>query len=114
MKKDINKGVIINKLDELSYIHWIDIFVESVLEKSGISYEEAIIDSMEGGKRIFLSIDGTEYTIRTCDFLVTKVDQTNRPCAALINYTLYKQVETEKGMYGEEVFEGSEESEWNN
>ena len=109
VKREYSKGVIINTLAESSYIKWIEPFVMTVLEKSGIRYKETIIDSMEGGKRIFLLIDGIEYTIRTWNFEVTKNDLNNRPCAAMIDYTLFKEVNGEN--HYKEIFEGFEEVE---
>ena len=99
----------INKLDESSYIQWIEPFVANVLKKSNVNYKEVIINDMEGCKRIFLIIDSIEYTIRIWDFIVTKVDSKNKPCIAMINYTLFKQVID--GNYSEEIFEGFEEIE---
>ena len=113
MEKEIKKGIIINKLEDSSDIQWIESFVTKVLEKSGVSYSEAIIDTMESSKRIYLIIDGNEYTIRTWDFTVTKTDANNIPCAEMIDYTLYKQVE-EEGGYHKDIVEGSEEIEWIN
>lgn len=113
MEKKTSKGII-NKLEESSYIKWIDPFVETVLEKSNISYKEAIIEDIEINKRIYLIIDGTKYTIRTWDYSVTKTDANNKPCAELVDYTLYKQMEGDDGIYNKDIFEGSEEIEWTN
>lgn len=114
MEKEINKGIVINILDKSCYIPWIETLVESVLEKSGVGYQEIIIEGMEGSKRIFLTVDGVEYTIRIWDVSATKIDQNNRPCAARIEYTLFKQVEGDVGNYSIDIFEDYEEIEWDN
>lgn len=114
MKRESSKGTIIVNVNKPSYAQWIETFVATVLGKSGVSYNEAIIDDIEFSKRIYLTVDGTEYIIRTWNFFVIETDENNVPCAEEVEYTLYKEMENEDGSYSECIFEGSEKIEWTN
>lgn len=114
MKRESSKGTIIVNVDQPSYAQWIEKFVATVLEKSGVSYNEVIIGYIEFSKRIYLTVDGTKYVIRTWDFSVIETDENNVPCAEEVEYTLYQEMEDEDGRYSQGIFEGSEKIEWTN
>lgn len=105
---------IINKVDDASYVQWVKEFVRQVIQVSGIECKKVIIEDIEWSKRIFLEIDGEEYTIRTWDFLPLEHDEQGYPCAEIIQYTLFKIVEDDDGSHGEEVCDGNLMIKWKN
>lgn len=105
---------IINKVDDASYVQWVKEFVRQVIQVSGIECKKVIIEDIEWSKRIFLEIDGEEYTIRTWDFLPLEYDEQGYPCAEIIRCTLFKIVEDDDGSHGEEVGNGALMIKWEN
>lgn len=83
---------IINNVTEEGYIQWIENFVREVISKANLKCQEVVIEDIEWSKRIFLKIDGEDYTIRTWNFHVVEYDENNVPCAEIVDYTLYKMV----------------------
>lgn len=63
---------LINKVTEESYTQWIEKFVTNVLNKGNVDYKEVIIEDIEFSKRVFLTVDGEEYDIRTWNFRPVK------------------------------------------
>lgn len=104
----------INKVTEESYVQWIENFVINVLYKERLTYTEVIIEDIEFDKRIFLNIDGEEYSIRTWNFRPIDTDKNGNTCAEVVDYTLFKMVSDTDGSHGEEVGEGSFIIEWTN
>ena len=96
---------LINKVTEESYTQWIEKFVTDVLNKGNVRCKEVIIEDIEFSKRVFLTVDGEEYDIRTWNF---------QTCAEMVEYTLFKMVDDEHGSHGEEVDEGRLRIEWKN
>jgi hypothetical protein len=105
---------IINKVTETSYIQWIEGFVKTVLEKAEIQCNEVAIEDIEFSKRIFLIIDGEEYSIRTWSFHPIGTDANGETCAENVDYTLYEMVNDEAGSHGENISDGSIKIEWKN
>lgn len=106
---------IINKVNDPNYIQWIEKFVTQVIEKSKLACEEVIIDDIEDSKRIYLSIDGEEYAIRTWNFRSVKKDEKDRTCAEMVEYSLYKIIDDGNGSgHGEDVSKGLLMIEWKN
>lgn len=105
---------LINNVTEESYIQWIEKFVADVLNKGNINCEEVVIDDIEFSKRVFLTVDGEEYDIRTWNFCPVKKDENGQTCAEMVEYTLFKIVVDKLGSHGEEVDEGCLRIEWKN
>jgi hypothetical protein len=105
---------IINKVTETSYIQWLEGFVKTVLNKAKIQCNEVTIEDIEFSKRIFLTIDGEEYNIRTWSFHPTGTDANGETCAENVVYTIYKMVADKDGSHGEESGEGRIGIEWKN
>lgn len=83
---------IINKVDDLGYIQWVEQFVSRIIQKSKISCEEVIIEDIEYSRYIYLKIDGEEYDIRTWNFHPVKKDEKNYTCAEMVDYTFFKMI----------------------
>lgn len=106
---------IINKVDDPNYIQWIEKFVTQVIRESNLSCEEVIINDIEDDKRIYLNVNGEEYAIRTWNFRPVKKDEKDRPCAEMIDYTLFRMADDGDGSgHGEEICNGSLRIEWKN
>lgn len=106
---------ITNKVNNPNYNQWIEKFVTQVIKKSKLPCEEIIIDDIEDSKRIYLIVDGEEYTIRTRNFHSVKKDEKDRTCAEMVDYSLYKMIDDGDGSGpGEEVCNGSLRIEWKN
>lgn len=103
---------IINKVTDESYIQWIEKFVEKVTKRANIQCQEITVEDVEHSKRIFLTIDGEEYIIRTWNFHPVKKDEDGKTCAEMVGYTLYKMVMDNNGSHGETVDEGKIKIEW--
>ena len=73
-----------------------------------------VIDDIEFSKRVFLTVDGEEFDIRTWNFRPSKKDENGQTCAEMVEYTLFKMFSDELGSYGEEVDEGYLRIEWEN
>lgn len=114
-RKEENNLTIINKVNDPNYIQWIEKFVTRVITKSKLSCEEVTIEDVEDDKRIYLNIDEEEYAIRTWNFRPVKLDEEKRPCAEIVDYTLFKMVDDGDGSgHGEEICNGSLRIEWKN
>lgn len=109
-----DKSKIVNKVEDESYIQWIEEFVKEVLALSDIFYEETTIVNIEPSKRVFLSVDGQKYTIRTWSFRPFSTDDDGRINAETVLYTLYKVMENDEGSFGEEISTGNGLIEWKN
>lgn len=106
---------IIDKVNDKGYIQWIEDFIKHVIQKSKISCEEVVIEDIEYSKRIYLSIDGKEYVIRTWNFHSVKKDEQNHTCAEIVDYTLFKMIDDgDDGSHGEEICKGSIRIKWKN
>ena len=106
---------IINKVTNSDYIKWISEFVKNVLSLSKITYNEVIIEDIEPSKRVFLNVDGQEYTIRTWRFYSIRMDFNGDTNGEAVEYTLYKIVDDKNGgSYGEEVDSKSTAIYWEN
>ncbi len=57
-----------NNVTNEAYTQWIEGFVRTVIQDADIECKELVIDDIEESKRIFLLIDGKEYTIRTWSY----------------------------------------------
>ena len=107
--------IIVNKVKDKNYTQWIEDFVKSVVVYNAhIRYREIIIEDIEPDKRIFLLVNGEEYTIRTWDYQPINVDSNGRVCEEMVIYTLFKTVTDEHGSHGEVVIEGNLKIKWDN
>lgn len=102
-KEQNGKMEIINKVTDKAYIQWIEDFVGRVLKLAKLSYKEAVIEDVEHFKRIYLTIDGKEYIIRTWGFHPVERDENGNTCAEMVEYTLYEMVPDKDGSHGKEV-----------
>ncbi|MCC8051542.1 MAG: hypothetical protein LIP10_12965 [Clostridiales bacterium] len=100
---------IINKADCESYEQWVEGFVRGVLESGNIDCAEVTIDDLDGD-RIWLTVDGAEYHIRTWNFEPVHYDAENRPDAEIVSYSLFKVLDD----YAEEIEYNSRRIEWVN
>lgn len=105
---------IINKVTDEGYIQWIEDFVRQVLQKAKLSYEEVVIEDIEPSKRIYLTIDGKEYSLRTWNFHPVEKNENGNTCAEMVEYSLYEMVSNKDGAHGKEVDFGIMKIEWNN
>ena len=105
---------IINKVTDKDYIQWIEDFVKRVLQTAKLSYKEVVIDDIEPDKRIFMTVDGTEYDIRTWGFHPVEKDGNNNTCAEMVEYTLYEMVPDKDGSHGKEVDNNMIKITWKN
>lgn len=105
---------IINTINDPNYIQWIEKFVTRVIKKSKLLCKEVVIDDVDD-KRIYLSVDGAEYNVRTWNYRLTKKDEEDRPCAEMVDYTLFHMVDDGDGSgHGKEICNGSLRIEWKN
>ena len=58
---------ITSNIENSNYTQWIRGFVESVINQADLKCDEVVIDEIDD-KRMWLVIDGAEYTIRTWNF----------------------------------------------
>ena len=105
---------IINRIEDATYIQWVEKFVNQIIQKSKISCKEVIIEDIEHSRHIFLSIDGEEYDIRTWNFHSIGKDENNQICAEKVDYTLFRMVKDDTGSHGEEICKGFLKIEWKN
>lgn len=105
---------ITNKVTDPGYVQWIEQFVTNVIMQSKITCEEVIIEDIEYSKRIFLLMDREEYIIRTWSFYPIEKDAKGYTCAEKVDYTLFKMIEDDIGIHGEEICEGSLAINWIN
>ena len=105
---------IINKVTDSSYIQWVEKFVQDVLDRAQISCNEVVIEDIEPDKRIFLTLDGEEYDIRTWNYQVVKKDTLGIPCAEMVRYSLFVMVNDDTGSHGDEADYGTIKIEWKN
>lgn len=103
-----------NNVTNEAYTQWIEGFVRTVIQDADIECKELVIDDIEEGKRIFLLVDGKEYTIRTWSFIPAEEDEKGHVCAETVSYTLYKMVQDKTGSHGEEVYNGTCSIDWEN
>ena len=104
---------IVNKITDEAYIQWIEHFVRVVIFKAYIKCSEVVIADIEQSKRIFLLIDGKEYTIRTWSFVPVEDDDKGHTVSENVTYTLYRMVDDENGSHGETVNDGQINICWN-
>ena len=105
---------IINKTEDKNYIQWVEKFVRRAIELAKPDTEQVIIEDIEPDKRIYLTVDGKEHTIRTWNFQPVERDRDGKPCAEIIDYTLFKDVKDETGGHGEEIDFGTLKIQWEN
>ena len=105
---------ITSNIENSNYTQWIKGFVEAVINQSDLKCDEVVIDELDD-KRMWLIIDGAEYTIRTWNFEPITYDLQGRTCGERVDYTLFKDVsDGNGGGHGEEVCRGVEIIRWNN
>ena len=105
---------ITSNIENSNYTQWITGFVESVINQADLKCDEVVIDELDG-KRMWLTIDGSEYGLRTWSFEPVSYDSQGRPCSERVDYTLFKDVsDGNGGGHGEEVCHGVEIIRWNN
>lgn len=105
---------IINKVTDSSYIQWVEKFVQDVLDRAQVSCNEVVIEDIEPRKRIFLTVDGEAYSIRTWNFRPVKKDDDGKTCAEMVEYTLYEMVRDNAGSHGANVSAGTIRIDWKN
>ena len=113
-KGEIDNMKIINKVTYESYVQWIEQFVEEVLRRAKLNYEEVVIEDIEHSRRISLIIDGKEYSLRTWSFHPVEEDSNGDTCAEMVQYTLYEMIPDKDGSHGEEVDFSLIRIEWKN
>ena len=105
---------ITSNIENSNYTQWITGFVESVINQADLKCNEVVIDEVDND-RIWLTIDGTEYIIRTWNFEPVTYDLQGRTCGERVDYTLFKDVsDGNGGGHGEEVCRGVEIIRWDN
>ena len=82
---------ITSNIENSNYTQWITGFVESVINQSDLKCDEVVIDEVDD-KRMWLVIDGAEYTIRTWNFEPVTYDLQGRTCAERVDFTLFKTI----------------------
>ena len=103
-----------SNIENSNYTQWITGFVESIINQADLKRDEVVIDEVDD-KRMWLIIDGVEYTIRTWNFEPVRYDSQGRPCAERVDYTLFKDVSDRKGnSHSEEICRGVEIIRWDN
>ena len=106
---------IINKVNDPNYIQWIEKFITQIIQNAKLSCKEVIIENVEDSKRIYLSVDGEEYSIRTWSFHPIEMNEKDLPCAEMVDYSFFKMVDNGDGSgHGEEICDGSLRIEWKN
>ena len=105
---------IINKTTDETYIQWVESFVKEVIIRADISCNKVVIEDIEHSKRIFLTVDGEEFDIRTWNFRPVKKDKNGVTCAEMIEYTLFQMVKDSTGSHGKVVSAGRIKIEWEN
>lgn len=105
---------IINKITDKTYIQWVESFVKEVIIRADISCNEVVIEDIEHSKRIFLTVDGEEFDIRTWNFRPVKNDKNGETCAEMVEYTLFQAVKDSTGSHGKVVSAGRIKIEWKN
>lgn len=105
---------ITNKVTDRNYSQWIEIFVEKVIKRADIPCTEITIEDIEPRKRIFLTVDGEAYSIRTWNFRPVKKDDDGKTCAEMVEYTLYEMVRDNAGSHGANVSDGTIRIDWKN
>lgn len=105
---------IINEITDDDYIQWVEGFVVKVLKNASVKFDKLIIDNFEPDKRIFIFVDGNEYTIRTWNYHTVQCDDNGIPCSEVVEYTLFKIVDDEDGSHGVIVDFGCTQIEWKN
>ncbi len=103
---------IINKVTEKSYVKWIEEFVCKVIEHANINFDKVEIEYIEFDKRIFIKVDGVDYTIRTWNFHPIGTDFQGIPCCELVEYSLFS--ESLGFASAKEVDKGEIEIQWEN
>ena len=78
---------ITSNIENSNYTQWITGFVESVINQADLKCNEVVIDEVDND-RIWLTIDGTEYIIRTWNFEPVTYDLQGRTCGERVDYTL--------------------------
>ena len=105
---------ITSKIENNNYTQWITGFIESIINNVDLKCNEVIIDEVDD-RRMWLVIDGMDYTVRTWNFEPIAYDTEDRPCAERVDYTLFRDVPDENGGgHGEEVCHGVEIIRWDN
>lgn len=105
---------ITSKIENNNYTQWITGFIESIINNVDLKCNEVIIDEVDD-RRMWLVIDGMDYTVRTWSFEPIAYDSEDRTCAEIVNYTLFKDVpDGDGGGHGEEVCHGVEVIRWDN
>lgn len=99
---------ITSNIENSNYTQWITGFVESVINQADLKCNEIVIDEVDDD-RMWLTIDGLEYIIRTWNFEPVTYDSQGRPCAERADFTLFKYVSNM-----EEVCRGAEIIRWDN
>lgn len=99
---------ITSNIENSNYTQWITGFVESVINQADLKCDEVVIDEIDDD-RMWFTIDGSEYIIRTWNFEPVTYDLQGRPCAERVEYTLFKYVSNM-----EEICRGIEIIRWDN
>ena len=81
---------VIDSIQDPNYRQWVGSFVQKVLRKGKIDVDTVEIYDVDGGKRIFIRMEGREYTIRLWECQPTMYDSSNKVCGENIRYALYE------------------------
>ena len=106
----MRKTIVENKVNNPRYKQWIICFVLKVLIDAKIRYYEVFINDIEEDKQIFINVNGIDYIIRTWSFYAINVDDENRTCEEIVDYTLYKLTQND----AETISSNKLNIKWNN
>ena len=105
---------ITSNIENSNYTQWITGFVESVINQADLKCDEVVIDEIDDD-RMWLTIDGSEYIIRTWNFESVTYDLQGRPCGERVSYTLFIDVsDGNGGCHSEKVCNGVKIIMWDN
>ncbi|MCD8018708.1 MAG: hypothetical protein LUF92_03730 [Clostridiales bacterium] len=91
-----------NKVTNIFFTQWIEGFVSEVLNRTELECKEVTIEDVDD-KRIYLTIDGVEYDIRTWNYHPIGHDKNGEVNAEGVEYTLFNM----SGNSGQTVPHGS-------
>lgn len=95
---------IINKVDNANCRQWVKELTKQAIQNSKLDCSKVVIEEFDFSKRIFLKINGAEYTIKILEFLPLDCNKKGHICRAIISYTLFMIIEEEDGSdHSEEI-----------
>lgn len=105
------------------YSQWCSSFVEDIISEIKLSIGGQEVETVQivdiDGKRIYLSICGVPFIIRTWDYIPCEYDKKGKPCGENVRYTLFLDREHylpdgTQSMNGEPLCSGVKTIHWSN